>query len=77
MLDKLLFGGIGRGVRLAVDALLAKLVLIPLIAQVPGSQEFLSNPDLHAYIAVGLTGLLLAGAKTLRDKGLIPAKLPL
>ena len=77
MLKKLIKGYKGRAARLIVGFLLAKLILVPFIAQMPGASEFLISPESQEYLAAGL---IIAGAslaKLLRDKGIISAKIPL
>lgn len=77
MLDKLLYGAGGRALRGALAGLTSKVLLVPFIAKMPGAAEFLQNKDMHAYVVGAIMISLMALAKGLRDRGKIPAWIPL
>lgn len=77
MLEKILFGPVGRALRAGLAGLLAKLLLVPAISKVPGASEFLSNPELSNYVVIAVLGLIMGLAKSLRDSGRLPKWVPL
>ena len=70
-------GGIGRFVRIVLGFAIAKLLLLPALAMVPGLKEFLSNPELTTWISGLLTATLASLVKKSRNKGWLPRWLPL
>ena len=77
MLEKILYGPVGRALRAGLAGLLAKVVLVPAITKLPGASEFLSNPELSNYVVIAVLGAIMGLAKSLRDSGKLPKWVPL
>ena len=78
MIEKMVCSSfVGRAVRVVLNFVLAKLLLVPALDQVPGLRGFLENQDFRAWAVAGLAAVLCALAKSSRSSGKAPKWLPL
>lgn len=77
MLEKILYGPVGRVLRSAIAGAFSKLLIVPFLAKMPGLEQFLMNQELQNYLVLGILALIMGLAKALREKGKLPKWVPL